>query len=818
MQATVTRESGKRGPALAEATATGTALTPTAALRQLENSAWASYYQQQLCLAATSDEWRAFEGCLREPLPVTWRFSGDDAGARALRDAMERTVLPALVEQQPMPLAWYPARLAWQAGVSRAALRGKDWADADAPGAAGRSAAVKALHAWLLRETELGRVQRQESVSMVPPLLLDIRPGHHVLDMCASPGSKTQQLLEALDGRGLVLANDADTKRCQLLASRASRLHSTALLVTNHDARMLPETLEEGGGAGDGAGGVPLQFDRVLADVPCSGDGTMRKNPLIWKRWTAAPGNALHSLQLQIACKGVRLLKVGGRLVYSTCSLNPIENEAVVAAVLRTFGTGCVRLVDVRAQLEGLPRRPGLSSWSVWHRGQMHASWAELRARIWEGTPALESCFPPSAEERRGGAAGAGDEGGADGGGGVDGGAHEGAHADGFHLERCLRLMPHELNGSGFFVAVFEKLALHAEAAGQLPKATPELCVADDEAFASAVLRSEADLPLGGERGLLVAGGPAAAAVAKEASAAAAAAKEAATEAAAAAATEAAAAAATEAAAAAATAEAAAAAAAAAEAEAAAGLAALPCAPPAGRTRLGRYYPLPEEAAAQYAACARHQEVLHAYGGATVEAAVAAVTGTAYAPLFVPDARALRALAAFFGLRDDFPTDRILARSPQAKVLLLVSAAVKRLLRADTRGVLRVVHCGVRTFEHEGAKGCAVECGYRACQDALPLYLSSLSKQRVDIRPATAARLLRCPTSAAAISAEELQQHEPELLEALRATCQPGSVVLSCIGDDGLPLHLAALYAPSGALGARVNALERQALLSRLSV
>jgi 16S rRNA C967 or C1407 C5-methylase (RsmB/RsmF family) len=222
MQATVTGESGKRVPAsaesdVAEATATGTALTPTAALRQLENSAWASYYQQQLCLAATSDEWRAFEGCLREPLPVTWRFSGDDAGARALRDAMERTVLPALVEQQPMPLAWYPARLAWQAGVSRAALRGKDWADADAPGAAGRSAAVKALHAWLLRETELGRVQRQESVSMVPPLLLDIRPGHHVLDMCASPGSKTQQLLEALDGRGLVLANDADENRVAIV-------------------------------------------------------------------------------------------------------------------------------------------------------------------------------------------------------------------------------------------------------------------------------------------------------------------------------------------------------------------------------------------------------------------------------------------------------------------------------------------------------------------------------------------------------------------------------------------------------------------------
>ena len=71
---------------------------------------------------------------------------------------------------------------------------------------------------------------------------------------------------------------------------------------------------------------VCMVFDRVLCDVPCTGDGTMRKNPLIWKRWNASPANMLHSLQLQIACKGVRLLKVGGRLVYSTCSLNPDPN------------------------------------------------------------------------------------------------------------------------------------------------------------------------------------------------------------------------------------------------------------------------------------------------------------------------------------------------------------------------------------------------------------------------------------------------------------------------------------------------------------
>ena len=97
-----------------------------------------------------------------------------------------------------------------------------------------------------------------------------------MLDSCASPGSKTQQLLEMLalaaptanagaedrSMSGLLIANDADTKRCHLLASRASRLHSPSLLVTNHDARLIPETLGKPGAA------VPLRFDRVLCDVP----------------------------------------------------------------------------------------------------------------------------------------------------------------------------------------------------------------------------------------------------------------------------------------------------------------------------------------------------------------------------------------------------------------------------------------------------------------------------------------------------------------------------------------------------------------------
>lgn len=101
-----------------------------------------------------------------------------------------------------------------------------------------------------------------------------------------------------------------------------------------------------------------LLFDRILCDVPCSGDGTLRKNPGIWKNWSPMDGNGLHGyyipdnvpelnlsgphfvyprLQLRILQRAMRMLKKGGRIVYSTCSMNPVENEAVVAAALKSI-------------------------------------------------------------------------------------------------------------------------------------------------------------------------------------------------------------------------------------------------------------------------------------------------------------------------------------------------------------------------------------------------------------------------------------------------------------------------------------------------
>ncbi|XP_020255770.1 tRNA (cytosine(34)-C(5))-methyltransferase isoform X2 [Asparagus officinalis] len=244
------------------------------------------------------------------------------------------------------------------------------------------------FHEFLKQENEVGNITRQEAVSMVPPLFLDVLPHHHVLDMCAAPGSKTFQLLEIIHQTkepgllpdGLVIANDVDVQRCNLLIHQTKRMCSANLIVTNHEAQYFPscslnkcsvEISEEEKGE---LGKSVLQFDRVLCDVPCSGDGTLRKAPDIWRKWNAGMGNGLHRLQVEIAMRGITLLKVGGRMVYSTCSMNPVENEAVVAEILRR-SKGTVELLDVSSELPQLVRRQGLKTWKIRDRGLWLASY-----------------------------------------------------------------------------------------------------------------------------------------------------------------------------------------------------------------------------------------------------------------------------------------------------------------------------------------------------------------------------------------------------------------------------------------------------------
>lgn len=277
---------------------------------------------------------------------------------------IKKTIAPA----KPIPfISSGETVLGYQLSVDRRTLR--------------RNKSLEPLHEWLKIQTDCGHVTRQETVSMIPPVVLDAKEGMSVLDMCAAPGSKTCQLVEHVGGfstvtseggekknlepKGYVVANDADEKRAYMLVHQLRRMNSPAIFVTSCDGQFFP-ILDEKSDKGTEREGT---FDRVLADVPCSGDGTIRKNPGIWRHWNHLGSLALHPLQLSIALRGARLTKVGGYVVYSTCSMNPMENEAVVAELLRV-SEGSLVLEDPRERMEGLIARPGWSSWRVLRESQ----------------------------------------------------------------------------------------------------------------------------------------------------------------------------------------------------------------------------------------------------------------------------------------------------------------------------------------------------------------------------------------------------------------------------------------------------------------
>lgn len=181
----------------------------------------------------------------------------------------------------------------------------------------------KRLHRFLISECDNGNISRQETVSMIPPVVLDIVPGQMVLDLCAAPGSKTSQIIEMLHQgetkvpNGLIVANDVDNKRCYMLMHQAKRLRSSCLLVVNHDASQLPNLHM--------ANGQMLKYDRVLCDVPCTGDGTLRKNADLWKKWNTANGNSINGLQVYISIKYSRILIFYRNVIHNNCKLTKIS-------------------------------------------------------------------------------------------------------------------------------------------------------------------------------------------------------------------------------------------------------------------------------------------------------------------------------------------------------------------------------------------------------------------------------------------------------------------------------------------------------------
>ncbi|CAK9821004.1 tRNA (cytosine(34)-C(5))-methyltransferase [Anthophora plagiata] len=393
-----------------------------------ENKDFEDYYKTQKIVP--EEQWDSFMNTMKKNLPVAFRLTGSKVEAKRLLEIIKgdffKEILNAHMEdnseggEEGKDILWclpfYPDGLAWQLQLTRKDIR--------------RSEAYFRLHNFLIAETGSGNISRQEVVSMVPPLVLDVKPSHKVLDMCAAPGSKTVQLIEMLHSEegstfpeGFVIANDLDNNRCYMLVHQAKRLNSPIILITNHDASVLPNfTVTKPDGTKE-----DLKFDRILADVPCSGDGTMRKNPDIWCKWSPANGNNLHGVQYRIARRGLELLAVGGRMVYSTCSLNPIENEAVLHRLLLETQDS-VQLVDCKDLVPGLVCDPGVSHWLPASKNlQYYESWEDVPEQ-WQ-TQVRPKMFPPKPED-----------------------------AAKFHFERCMRILPHHQDTGGFFVAVLEKV------------------------------------------------------------------------------------------------------------------------------------------------------------------------------------------------------------------------------------------------------------------------------------------------------------------------------------------------------------------------
>ena len=239
-----------------------------------------------------------------------------------------------------------------------------------------------------------------------------------------------------------MVANDSDNSRCYMLTHQVKRLQSPCIIVTNHDASCMPNLL------------IPdkepekltsLKFDRILCDVPCTGDGTLRKNADIWPKWNPVNSCNLHGVQYRIAKRGLEMLAVGGRMVYSTCSLHPVEDEAVIARILQECGES-VRLVDMSDSLPGLVYSKGLLDWKLGSKkGEMYEKFEEVPEDVAIAQIRPHMFAPPREVGERLG------------------------------LEKCLRLLPHHHNTGGFFLALLEKVALCPWESANVKKQTKDV-------------------------------------------------------------------------------------------------------------------------------------------------------------------------------------------------------------------------------------------------------------------------------------------------------------------------------------------------------
>ncbi len=187
-------------------------------------------------------------------------------------------------------------------------------------------------------EHALGYYYVQRLESMVPALVLKPKKHELILDLCAAPGSKTTQIAELMRNTGRVIANDISEKRLRALFSNLERQGVVNVSVTRYDGRRFPEI---------------VKFEKILVDAPCTAEGRS------FKERSMAESKKLAEKQYKLLKRAVQLCANNGIVVYSTCTLSPLENELVVSRILRKFENVRVE----KARIKGLKACNGVEEW-----------------------------------------------------------------------------------------------------------------------------------------------------------------------------------------------------------------------------------------------------------------------------------------------------------------------------------------------------------------------------------------------------------------------------------------------------------------------
>lgn len=274
------------------------------------------------------DDWTAFVAAVKRPLPTTlWANP-----LKITPEKLQNLLADSGIELTPV--GWYPGAFRLPADV----MPGLRW------------------------EFLAGLYQVQEEVALLPARLLDPQAGDRVLDMCAAPGNKSAQMGAMMANRGTLLANDRNGGRMRAARDVLNRIGLVNVTTLTWDGSSLP--------------GEIGQFDKIMVDVPCTCEGTCRKDSSVLSRSSVGASLKIARIQTALLRKAAQLCRPGGRIVYATCTFAAEENELVVDAILRESGDG-LRLCP--SAVPGLVASPGLTEWQgkSLHPDLHHAS------RIW---------------------------------------------------------------------------------------------------------------------------------------------------------------------------------------------------------------------------------------------------------------------------------------------------------------------------------------------------------------------------------------------------------------------------------------------------